>query len=365
MHRSPIIRSVFLAAGAAVLAAGLSLAADPPSAAQPSIEKFLKIRTPASPVPLPDGSLLAIDRPDGILQLYRFVPGSSGGGEPSLAPGKAQATKLTTFPDGLDDFSLSPDGKSVVLMHAPGGNENTQLSMIDPLAAPGSAMTVVLENPKVQAAVNQWRHDGSAFFYSANAESPTDFYLYRYDLASRATTKVLAKEGSWFASDVTRDGKRLLVSHYVSASDIQPFELDLATGSLTDLSIKPENGTAACRVVGYMPDERRVLIQSDLKDGRQRLFLRDLKKGKVSEPLAALASFELDGALVDQDREMLGVVTNEDGYGVPHIYSLPDFAPLPAPTTERGVLSAPYFARRTLVWTMSNARTPGLAYATM
>ena len=223
----------------------------------------------------------------------------------------------------------------------------------------------MLQNPKVQARVNQWLHDGSAFLYSANADSPTDFYLYRYDIGSRTTTRVLGKEGSWSANDVTRDGKRALVSHYVSASDVQVHELEMATGKLTDLSIRPEGGTAACGIVGYMPDERRVLIQSDLKDGRQRLFLRDLKSGKVSEPLPALATFELDGALVDDDRELLAVVTNEDGYGVPHIYALPGFEALPAPTAERGVVNGSYFGHRTLVWSMSNARTPGVAYATV
>ena len=232
-------------------------------------------------------------------------------------------------------------------------------------AAPGTPMTVVLENPKVQARVNQWLSDGSAFYYSANSESPADFYIYRYDIASGASTKVLAKEGTWYAGDVTRDGKRLLVTHFVSASDVQPFELEVATGKLTDLSIRPEGGTAACQIAGYMPDERQVLIQSDLKDGRQRLFLRDLKKAKVTEPLPLLATFELDGTLVDDDRELLAVVTNEDGLGVPHIYSLPGFEPLPAPTSERGVLNASYFGHRTLVWAMSNARTPGLAYATV
>jgi dipeptidyl aminopeptidase/acylaminoacyl peptidase len=355
-----ISRVILFTLVSAALAIALAGAAE-----QPSMEKFLKIRTPGSPVPLPDGSLLAIDRPDGILQLYRFVPGTAGGGEPSLAPGKATATKLTTYEDGLSDFSLSPDGKHLVLMYAQGGNENTQLTLADPLAAPGAATTPVLVNPKVQARVNQWRYDGSAFYYSANADNPTDFYLYRYDLASGATTKVLGKEGTWYISDVTRDGKRGLVTHFVSASDVQVFELELASGELTDLSIRPEGGTAACRIVGYMPDEKRVLIQSDLKDGRQRLFLRDLAKGKVTEPLPALATFEQDGALVDDDREMLCVVTNEDGYGVPHLYTLPGFEALPAPTTERGVLNASYFGHRTLVWSMSNARTPGLAYATV
>jgi dipeptidyl aminopeptidase/acylaminoacyl peptidase len=361
MLRTHVARVTIAVAALLAVAAAVAFAAE---ASSPTIEQYLKIHAPTAPQLLPDGSLLAMDRPDGIVQLYRFVP-AAGGGVSSLAPGGAAVTKLTGFGDGLSDFSLSPDGKWVVLMHARGGNENTQLTLIDPLAAPGTAMKPVLENPRVQARVNVWLRDGSGFLYSANADSPNDFFVYRYDLRSHATKRVLGREGSWFARDVTRDGKRALVTHYISASNAEVMELDLATGKLTDLTIHPEGGTASNTPVGYMPDERGVLIESDLRDGRRRLFLRDLRGGKVSEPIPALASFELDETQVDDDREMVALVTNEDGYGVPHVYALPGFAPLPAPTTERGVVSISDFAHHTLVWLMSNARTPGIAYASV
>ena len=41
---------------------------------KPSIQQFLKIRTPAGPSLLPDGSMLIRDWPDGVWQLYRAVP---------------------------------------------------------------------------------------------------------------------------------------------------------------------------------------------------------------------------------------------------------------------------------------------------
>ncbi len=331
--------------------------------AAPTISQFLKIRAPRTPVPLPDGSLLMMNNPDGVTQLYRRAPEAPGGATAS-SPSRAPETRLTSFRDGLSSYSVSPDGKWAVLMHAPGGNENWQLTLISATAGPEAPTTAVLANPRVRATVNAWSRDGSSFVYSANADSPTDFHLYRYVIATGATTRVLAKEGTWNANGITQDGKRMLVTHVVSASDRQVFELDVATGRLSDLTIRPEGGTAACRLVGYMPDERRVLILSDLKDGQQRLYLRDLKRGKVTEPIPALSPFELDGAELDMNRELLAVAANQDGYAVPHLFSLPDFKPLPPPTIERGVLDLVTFRDRTLVWSLSNARTPGLAYAT-
>ena len=46
--------------------------------------------------------------------------------------------------------------------------------------------------------------------------------------------KLLVQEGgSWGASDFSADGKKLLVSQYVSANDSRPGEVDLSTGKLT------------------------------------------------------------------------------------------------------------------------------------
>ena len=331
---------------------------------RPTIQQFLKIRTPGAPVILPDGSLLLRDWPDGVQQLYRVVPKAGGADGPDYRLGDATVTRLTDFPDGLAGFTVSPDGRKVIVSHARGGNENTQLTLLDPLGAPGQGMTPLYSNPKVQASVNLWLRDGSGFVYSANDESPNDFYLYLYDFASGKAKKLLGEAGSWSAQDVTNDGRRMLVQKDVSASDIQCFELDVASGKLKELTIKPEGGTAACQVSGYMPGERAVLMTSDLKEGMQRLFLKDLKSGAVREPIPALSRFELDGAGPNDSREYLVAVANQDGYGVLSAYTLPDFKPVSLPPMDQGVVAPQIFRGSTMVWSLSNARTAGNAFAT-
>jgi dipeptidyl aminopeptidase/acylaminoacyl peptidase len=96
-----------------------------------------------------------------------------------------------------------------------------------------------------------------------------------------------------------------------------------------------------------------------------RLYLRDLKSGAIREPLPGLARFELDGASMNDRRDLLVAVTNEDGYGTPHVFTLPGFTPLPAPAAERGVLGARSFLGDRLVWTLSNARNAGVSFATL
>ena len=251
----------------------------------PDVQRFLKIRTPASPSLLPDGTLLVRDWPDGIWQLYRVTPGTGADGAPSYDPAVSTRVQLTDFPDGLSGYTLSPDNRWVVLMHARGGNENTQLTLMDLTAPVGGGMRPVLDNPAVQASVNAWFRDGTGFIYSANDESPNDFHLYRYDIAGGKTTRLLARTGSWRAGDATLDKSRVLVQEYVSASDSRVYELNVATGKLRDLTIAPKGGTASCEIAGYMPDERDVLLRSDIENGLHRLYLKSLGSGKVRQPI--------------------------------------------------------------------------------
>ena len=356
-----IALALFLAIGLCAALSGHAARAEEAAGKAPaSIEQFLKIRTPGAPVIMPDGSLLLRDWPDGVYQLYRVTPNTPGPNA-SYEPANTTRTKLTDFPDGLGGFTVSPDGKHVVLMHARGGNENTQLTELN--LATGEK-TPILANPKVQASVNVWLADNSGFLYTANDESPNDFYIYRWDYATGKATKLLGLPGAWGASDVTKDAKRALVTNFVSQSDAKCYEMDMATGKLTEITLKPAEGTALCDIVGYMPDEKSVLMTSDYKDGMSRLYLRNLKSGKVTEPIPALNQYELDGAGVDDTREYMVAVVNQEGYGVTNVFSLPDLKPLALPPTEKGLVSPAGFRNNTLVWVRSNAHSAGNAFAT-
>lgn len=320
------------------------------NAGAPSIESFLKIRTPGSASIAADGSMYVRDWPDGVWQLYR-VPADQVGAS-------STGQKLTDFKDGLAGYSLSPDGKTVLLFHAVGGNENTQISLLKP----EGGYRPLVENPAVQYSVNLWLDDSSGFVFTGNDKSASDFYVYRYDLAAGKITQLLGKEGSWAAGDVTKDAARYLVGQYRSISDSSVYELNAASGALTDLSVKPKDGTSSNDIVGYMPGEKAVLMLTDADADLKKLVLKDLSTGAVSEPIKELAGYELDGAAIDHERRRLVVVINRDGYGELALYDLPSFKKLPLPEIPRGVVSIGDMRNGRLSWTLSNAQVPGLTY---
>ncbi|HRJ50697.1 MAG TPA: hypothetical protein PKU91_09195, partial [Phycisphaerales bacterium] len=319
----------------------------------------MRIRTPSRPTLLADGTLYVVDWPDGVGQLYR-----SRNGKADAAAGGLE--RLTSFTDGISGYTVSPDGSRVVLTAAVGGNENTQISML----GPSNEVVAITDDPRVQHSVNAWLDDSSGFYFSANDASPTDFYVYRYDFGpagqTGAITRVLAREGSWACAAASADGKRLLVQQYKSISDSTVHLLDTTTGELTEVPIEipgAEPGTRANSAVGFLPGERRVLMISDLIDGRRQLFVKDLESGSVTQPLDRLAKFEIDSAAISREKDLLAVTVNEDGYGVLHLFKLPEFNAIVLPPIEKGVVSLSGLRDRTVTWTLSNARTAGVAYA--
>jgi dipeptidyl aminopeptidase/acylaminoacyl peptidase len=323
--------------------------APPPAGARPTLEQFFKIRAPGSPTLRDDGTLYVIDWPDGINQLYKR---SAGAGV------DAPMTKLTHYEDGINGYSLSPDGKTIIFAAAIGGSEQNDLYKLDTVT---DEITPLRVDPNVVSALQVWLADSSGFIYTENDTSPADFHIYRYDFASGQTTKLLERQGNWDASDITDDGSRLLVSQFISASHIDSYELDVATGELTPLNVGPKETVNA--VGSYLPGFDKVTIVSDKEDGIARLFVRDLKTGEVIKPLPDLDPYDFEGGDINESRDLAAVSFNDGGYATMRLVSLPDFKTLPLPPIEKGLVGSVNLRDRTLTWTQSNSRNAGLAYA--
>lgn len=323
-----------------------------PAVASPDIATYLKVRTPGRPDLGPNGALYMRDWPDGVFQIYRRDPGSPPG---------TQGTQLTQFDDGASGFTVSPDGSKLVISASIGGSEQNDLFLLDPIT---KDLATLYSDPSVVFSMSLWLRDGSGFVYSANDDVSTDFHLYHHDLASGASTKLLAKAGYWYAADVTDDGSRMIVGRYVSAASAEVYELDVATGSLTDLSFRDRSGTAVYNApAGYLAGERAVAMLSDVGDGIRRVHVRDLDTGTTSRPLQGIDRWEIDGGVGNHDRTLFAVTTNEDGFGRLHVYAAPDFRPVELPDIPEGVVRVGEIEGTTLVYSVSAASSPNISYA--
>lgn len=323
----------------------------------PDIERFMKIRAPNSPTLAADGTLFVRDWPDGVNQLYQRREGRNAG---------APMERLTDFPDGLNSYSLSPDGRRIILSAAIGGNEQTDLYLLD--VASGE-ISPLLVNPSIVYGFQVWLRDSSGFVYTANDESSADFHIYRLNLENNQSTKLLARAGNWSASDITSDGKRLLVGQFISASHANAYELSAETGELTKLDIG--GNETFNEAAGYLPGETAAMIVSDHEEGIPRVFVRELPIVRTLhrtprepfKPMPQIDAFEIEGGAINEDRTLGAVVYNEGGYATMRVVRLPSFEPIEMPEIERGLTGSVDIRGTTVTFTLSNARTPGLSYA--
>ncbi len=313
----------------------------------PTIEPYIRIRAPIGASLAPDGDLYFIDSPEGVRQLFR-----------KTADGEAVA--LTDLEDGVSSYALSPDGDQIILSAAIGGSEQNDLFLLD---ADTGESTTIFSDPNIVYRFNFWLDDNSGFIYSANDDSADDFHIYRYDLATSKPTKVLAEEGSWFAADITPDGARALVTRYISAAEALVYEVDTKTGKLHELTVKPAERTSFNSAVGYLPGSREALIVTDADSEFRRLVARDLKSDALREVLPSYADHDIDDAVLSENAGRLAIVFNEDGYSRLRLFNTGNFEERPVPMMDRGVIGSLNFTGDTLTYSLSNARTPGLAFA--
>ncbi|TVQ59939.1 MAG: S9 family peptidase [Phycisphaerales bacterium] len=321
----------------------------------PSIAQFLRVRAPGSPTLAPDGTLYVRDWPDGVNQLHR---------RPAGAALDAPMQRLTNFEDGLNSYSLSPDGRWIALSAAKGGSEQNDLHLLNTRTG---AITPLFEDPDTVYTFQTWLPDSSGFVFTANDVSPRDFHIYRYDIASRERTHLLAQPGTWSVNDVSDDGTRMLIVRYISIADTRAFEFDTLAQTL--LPIDPAGGQRQSYTwpVAFAHGGGSIFITSDFEDGTRRLYIYtprdDAGAGETRPALPKHGAWDLDRAAVNPERTLLATTHNEDGYSTLRLFRLPGKQPVELPEIERGVAGIASLRGDTLVWTLNNARTPGLAYA--
>ncbi len=313
--------------------------------AGPGIESFVKMRWPRSVNIAADNTVYYTFNPDGIRQLFA-VDDASG-----------NPVALTSFEDGIGGYSLSKDAQWIGITASTGGSEQADLFLMN---AEKRQLEPLFENPRVVYGSVTWQRDSKAFAYRANDDSPSDFHVYVYDVANRTSRKVHSGKGYFYPVDFNGDGSKLVIGKYNSASYSQLFEINLTTDEMREIT--PHDEKWSFSGVGYSADESRFFANSDYHGDLKRIHAIDLSSGKVSPMLAELSGKHTDGATLNDDRSVLAVVVNDGGYGVLHLRDTTSMKPVAGPPMTKGVVGNVVFQGDRLLYSLSNANTPGIVY---
>ncbi len=277
------MRSVALAPAAALLAC-LTLAADD---LETSVSRMSRVGASRSPSFSPDGKTIAfVSNLSGLPQVWT-VP--AAGGFPTM---------VTSFDDPIGGIQWSPDGTWIAFSLAPGGGMNTQVFLVRP---DGTGLRRLTDGGKETNRLGEFRHDAKKLALGSNRRTGVGIDAYVYDLESGRLDLVAENPGVGGIEDLSRDGKRALLSRlrYRGSNDL--FLVNLTTKEETLLT--PHEGPGSYSGT-FSPDGKTVWVSSNEKRDKLafgRIVLgADGKPGPV-EILAArddaeLASFSINDA---------------------------------------------------------------------
>ncbi|MCP4664222.1 MAG: S9 family peptidase, partial [bacterium] len=250
---------------------------------------------------------------EGILIGTRF--GETGQVHWVKSPGGARR-QLTFFNEPVSGVAVSPnpDIHSFVFMRDVGGSENYQIFQFD-LENSSSLMLTDGRSRNNGTAIS---NRGDRLAFSTNQRNGRDWDIHLTPVTGgEASTSILEKGGAWVAGDWSPDDSKILVARFVSAADIHPYILDLATKELTDL--KPSDEPVAYGGAVWSKDGKGMYFSSD--DGTEFMQLRyqDLETGEV-EILTPDIPWDVGAIGLSPNGEWLVFTVNEDGIGKLHLW---------------------------------------------
>ena len=205
-----------------------------------------------------------------------------------------------------------------------------------------------------------WSHDGRQMAFTSTLRNGRDSDIW-IKAGDNPPRNVLSQGGTWFATDFSPDGQRLLVQRYVSINEAYPGELDLASGKLEMFPV--DGGRASFGAFRYAPDGKGVYYVSD--EGSEFSTLRYHAPG-MDEPLilSGTIPWNVTGFDIADDGRHLVFATNEDGIGRLHLHAIPagggEHREVPLPALPVGVIGGFGFSPdgQRIALTLNTATSP-------
>jgi dipeptidyl aminopeptidase/acylaminoacyl peptidase len=302
----------------------------------------------------PDGQRLLVARRAG-------APGAERAQLHEMSAAGGPLRQITTANEPTANGAYLPaDAKLIVFQRDQGGNEASRVYRRD--LATGIETPISPERERCSA--GGFDHSGTAVLMrcskvdaqgGAGAGGAASTVLLVEVKSGKTLGKIELPGTGWFPSDLHPDGRTLLLSRYISASQGEVWQADLASGERKRLL--PREGEAPSLTLSgrYSPDGRRFGVVSD-RAGEFRQAWRYDPASQVFEPVTSDIPWDVSGGSSSRDGRRIVIITNEAGVGVPRLYDGATLKPLPLPFTVP--------AGATVTQTALSADGKRLAYAT-
>ena len=291
------MRFSFMILAACLAGAGPAAAAG--AAAGPSVAAIASIRASSSPSFSPDGTRVA------------YIANASG--SPQVWVAKADgsgAVQVTSLPDPVQSVRWSPKGDWLAYDVAPGGGLNVQVYVARP---DGTGAKLLTAGGQVNNRLFGWSHDGRWLAIATNRDEPTRFDAFLVDPATGEMRPVGKAQSLTTVTDISRDGRRAVVSRLAARGDDNLYLVDLASRAETLLT--PHRPPAQFGWGEFSPDGRRIYVTADDATDMAAYGVIELSNGKPGpiRILAARPDAEAEGARLSEDGRRAALIWNVAG----------------------------------------------------
>jgi dipeptidyl aminopeptidase/acylaminoacyl peptidase len=230
--------------------------------------------------------------------------------------------QLTDFPDPVGGGNWHDSGRYFLFFKATGGNEISQLHRYDVADA---KITRLTSNDKMRIGGGPWTRSRDRYLYTSIATGAgltsetikTEFYTIDPEKPDSAKLLIALDGVGWSPADFSRDGKKLLISKYISANESELYLYDIAAG--TKELITPKSSEKVSWGAGeFSIDGKGLYLTTDQGSEFQRLSYMDLATRKVT-PLTSHINWDVQGMSLSEDGRWLAFSTNENGISKLHI----------------------------------------------
>jgi dipeptidyl aminopeptidase/acylaminoacyl peptidase len=253
-----------------------------------------------------------------------------------LAPGGAR-TQLTFFSEPVASARRIPGSDAFLFSRDTGGDEWFQLFT---MGSDGVSVQLTESGTRNQAPVLS--RDGRHLAWSRAVKGSPDYAILMADPANPASRRVVHQaKGAVFPSDITPDGKRILLTREISNREMRLSLLDVGTGQATELPFT--SAPARYLEPRFARDGRSILAITDHGSDVLRLVEIDVATGRRTT-VSPESRWEVEAFDLSEDGRTLAYALNEDGYSRVVMQDFRTKRALPQPDLPKGVLTGLKFS---------------------
>ena len=269
--------------------------------------------------------------------------------------------QLTFFKEPVGQASRQPSGTSIAMTMDEGGNESTQIFLLNPRN--GNAKRLSDGESRNSGIV--WSDDGQAIAFRSTRRNgrSNDVWVMDPEKPESAELVLASPDGSsWGAVDFSPNGRELLISQHVSVTDSRIYLLDLKTKEY-QLIRGDADAPSVNLPSGFTSDGKGFFFTTDAGANFRRLAFYAVDSGDVTI-LTEGIDWDVSGLLISDDRSRGAFSVNAGGRDQiylfdPRSHTYKGVAGIP---TGRATLGGFSPDNRQLAMTLNTATSPSDVY---